>query len=316
MLRRLDLLITQARRQSENEEFTDTTGIGDDEIIQYCNDAQTQMQAAISNVYAEVFQTETTINAVPRQEAYDIPSDALLGNRVDLVEYTNNGNERDYYILKQGRISERFSGINASTPAFYIRRSGQLLLQPIPDDGIGKIRLTYQKRLPTLDIRRAKVGSVTLDNVGNTITSLTFDTTQTIDESVLEEQGFITIVDKNGNIKMKSIPVDDVDAGSGTVTVEAGFTFEEGETIEVGDYAVSGEDATTHSQLQPICERYIIQYMVWKILKRDSSNDALEASQELQALQSSIVESFSQPDSDVDYVSILDPQFIRFETEL
>ena len=316
MLKNISLLITQARRATENTDFTDTTGISDEEFLQYANDAQAELQGLISSTNADIFQAETIIDVVIRQEAYDIPSDAFLENRIDLVEYTDGSLNR-FRQIKQGRLPERISSVQASTPSFYIRRSGQILLQPAPDTSAAKLRLTYQRRLATLDKRRGQIGAVTLDNSARTITDLTLDTssTTTIDKEALEEENFISIVDKNGIVKMDNIPIDTVDLSTGVVTVTSGFVFEEDETISVSDYALRGATSTTHSTLQKKCESYVLGYIGWKIFKRDSSNDAIEQSAELVKLQDSILRDYSNPDSDVDFVTILDSQFLTPEDD-
>lgn len=313
MIRRVDLLITSSRNETENTTVTDTTGIQDAEFLRYLNDAQVQAQTIISSVNANLFQVEATIPTVANQENYSIPWDSFIGNRIDLVEYSSSSSPNHYYELQKGTLPERMSGSGSTSPSFYIRRSGEILLQPRPTGSGALIRLTYQKRLARLDTRRGQVDSVTLDTVNRTITSLVLDSSQAIDQLELEEQGFITIVDLNGIQKMRRIPISGVDISTGIVTVEAGFVYEEGETIAVGNYALAGEDSTTHSSLPDICERYLMAYCNWKILKRDSSTDSMEASAELQSLQASIIDAFSETDTDVDRVTILDDQFLISE---
>lgn len=313
-MRNLQLLINQSRRATENVEFSDSTGIGNDEFIEYANNGQMSIQSKISNIHAEVFQSEEIVQITGGVEAYDIPSDAFLGNRIDMVEYSDDGG-RLYFQLKQGRLPERLSPITSGTPSFYIRRSGKILLQPAPEASNGMLRITYQKSLPRLELRQGKVGAVTLDTSARTITSLTLDTTTAIGETELKEQNYVTIVDKFGTIKMKNIPISDVSGTSGTVTVDAGFVYEVGETIAVGDYILRGGFSTTHSQLPDICERYLISYMNWKIFKRDSSTDSQEETQELVEIRNEILETFAEPDRDVDYVTILDDQYMVAEDD-
>lgn len=307
-MRYIGNIITRIRQISENEDFSDTSGISDDEILQYLNDAQVRIQSAISNTHPYVFQVEEELSTVANQEAYDIPWDAFLGNRIDLVEHTNGQDRSSYVVLKQGRMPERVSSRVYTHPSFYIRRAGQILLQPAPGTGNDLLRLTYQKRLPKVDIRRGTVGSVTLGS--NTITALTLNTTVLIDEAALEEDGYITIVDKDGNQKMRRIPVDDVDANSGVVTVSAGFTFEDGETIAVGDRVIRGSDSTTHSQLDDICEPFLLKYAKYQLDKRDSSTDIADSTQDLVDSLQSIVDSYSTPDGDIKFVPVIDNQYL------
>jgi hypothetical protein len=144
----------------------------------------------------------------------------------------------------------------------------------------------------------------------NSITSLVLDVDDTFFQDELVEENYISVVDKYGTIKMRRIPISAVSDTTGVVTIDAGFTFESGETIAVGDYVVRGYDNTTHPQLHDTCERYIIAYMVWKILKRDSSNDASSQETEMAAAIGDIISGYAQPDGDVSLVPILDGQFL------
>lgn len=310
-MRYTGLLLDQVRRSTENVEFTENSGIGNNELLEYINDAQVEIQSAISRTHPQVFQVEKIQNVVSNQEGYALPEDAFLGNMVDLVEYSHSGLLDGYFQLKQGRLPERVNGPVYTSPSFYIRRSGTLLLQPTPSDATGKLRITYQRTIPTIDLRRGKVSAVTL--TANSITSLTLDTTLEIDETILESEAYASIVDKDGNVQMRRIPISDIDVNTGIVTVTPGFTFDSGETISVGDWIVKGRDASSHSQLALVCERYLVQYVIWKILKRDSSGDSAEAAEELKMLQGSIVDSFSEPDGDVQSIPLTDDQYLRHD---
>lgn len=305
-MRRLDILITQSRRSTENLDFTTDAGIQDQEIIQYFNDAQDEMFGLILNLFPDMYQAEEIIDVVASQEGYDIPADAYVGQRIEKVEYSRNGQDRDYYILKKGDKRERLNGTSGN-PSFYIRQGNKILIQPKPEVG-GKLRVLYQRSIPTLDIRRAVVGSVTLG--ANTITNLTLDTTQNIDDVELVDNDYITIVNKFGVIKMKSIPITAIDTTTGVVTVDAGFTFEDGETITAGDYVLRGTNATTHSQLPNECENYLLEYTNTRLQMRDSSADANDLAMLVQKMEAGLKQTFAEPDGDVNQIPILDTQFL------
>lgn len=306
-MRRIELIINQSRRDTDNTEFSDTTGLSDDDFLQWANDGQERLQSLILGAVDSVFEDEKIIQCVAGQEAYDIPDDAFLSDRITMVEVSVSGSGRDYYELRQASRRERLSG-QTSVPSFYIRRNNQILLQPKPESSASLLRVTYQKRLPKLDKRRAKVASVSL--ASDTITSLTLDTTISIDRTQLLEEDYVTVADKDGVIKMKNIPVTDIDETTGVVTVDASFTFEDGETIAAGDYLLRGPRSTTHSQMDDNCERYLLAYMSWKAQHKDSNSDLFEQSEESKAMEADILASFSEPDADVDYVPILDGSFL------
>lgn len=306
MSRLVDYLINQARKESENTEFSDFSGIDDTEFIQYLNDAQHRLQSVIVAQHPSVFVTETTQNTERSVESYTLPTDCFLGNKVTSVEFTSSGNDDDYYFLDAASIRQRTPGVEGS-PSDYIRRSGAILLSPIPDTANAKIRLNYVKRINELDKRRGSVASSVVS--GTSITSLIADVvTDSLDTESLDEHNYICIVDRNGSIKMKNIEVDTFNPGTGEISITSGFTFEDGESISVGDYIVGGQDTSTHSELSRTCERYLIKYCVWKILKRDSSVDYAEAQTELLAMESDIIASFSDIDDDVTFIPRLDTE--------
>jgi len=305
-VRRVELLIDQCRRSTDNQDFTDTTGIQDEEFLQYLNDAQERLQALILQQHPDQFLVETEIPSVAQQEAYTLPQDAYISSRVKEVWYSHSGNPNNYYRLKKGALAERVDGIS-SEPCFYLRRNNKLLLQPRPQSSGGLLRVLYQQRLPKLDKRRAVVSAVTL--TGNEITSLTFDPTENIDDEALLEEGYISIVDKYGNVQMRFIPVTAIDTTTGVVTIEPGFEFEDGEEIEVGDYALRGTFSSSHSQLPETTERYLLKYGQWVVLKRDSNDESQESNQELKEMEAEIVSSFADPDDSVPLIPITDDQW-------
>lgn len=311
MLRRIDLLIGDARRETDNVIFTDETGIQDSEFLRWANSAQTRILSLIQQAHPDLFQRSTVIPAVQNQEQYDIPAKTFLGTRIQMLEYSRTGQDRDYYPLKKGNLHERVNGPSGD-PAFYIRFSKKFLVQPKPQN-TGSFRAITQLALPRLDTRRATVLSSTLDTVTNTITTLNFDPSLDIDSENIQNEGYICLVDKDGNLLMEAIPVDSVDTTTGLVTVHAGFTFQTGETAPAGSFAVLGQYSSTTSELPEVAERYIVDFMIWKLEKRDSNTVSQEINQELMAMEQEIVDSFALPDDDVSYVAVLDPQYLDYD---
>jgi len=307
-MRRLDLLISEARQETDNSLFTDETGIQDSEFIRWANSGQSKIISLIQRAHPDLFQRENEIAGVQGQEEYSLPAKTFLGTRVQQIEYSRTGLKRDYYLLKKGSLKERVNG-PVGSPSFYIRFSGKFLVQPSPET-TGKFRVVTQLALPRIDIKRATVSSAVLNTGNNTITSLTLDTTLNIDASEIISEGYICIVDKDGNILMEGIPVDDVNTTTGVVTIHTGFTFTTGETIPSGSFVVLGNYSSTHSSLPDIAERYLVEFMIWKVEKRDSNNSSTEANQELDLIAADIVDSFSEADEDVSYVPILDSQYM------
>lgn len=308
-MRRVDLLITQSRRATENQEFTATAGIQDEEFLQYLNDGQEEIHSILQQTFPSILTTYKEQTAVQGQEAYSVPRDLYLGTRIDQIEYSPSGVSTDYYLIKKGQLKERLN-VQAGNPAFYIRRGDEILMQPKPQQA-GKIRWSYQKAIPKLDVRRGTVLSVVL--TGSAITSLFLDPSVVIDSDPILELGFLTVVDKNGVVKMRSIPVTAINTTTGEVTVEPGFTFESGETIAADDYVCAGEFSSTTSELPDVCEKYLLEYCNVRILMRDSSTDASSVGQILAKVQETLRLAYAEPDGDPDRVTLLDVQFLGVE---
>lgn len=309
-MRYLKYLIQQVRAETENEEVSDFVGIQDQEFIQYFNDAQARIQSRIIAQHPSVFVEEVIIDIVSGQEAYNLPSDAYLGNKVSNVEYSFTGKEEDFYALEEASLKRRSSGIEGS-PSRYIRKSGKLLLAPVPSQG--KIKINYIRRVKELDLRRGAVRYPISDlsSGANLIFNSTLFTTDTTgssnastEKSSLEKNEYICVVDKDGITKMKNIPLTgfstSLEGGTSEIVLQLGsHTPEAGESISAGDYVVGGKDTSTHSSLPTELERYLIAYCSWKILKRDSSVDSQEAVQELIQMEQDIIAGYAAISDDI-----------------
>lgn len=305
-MKRSDQLITRVRKMTQNVTFTDDSGIQDDEILQGLNDGQERIFSLILDEHSSLFQKEKEIDAVANQANYSLPNDVYLGTRIERVEYSNSGNPQQYYPLRQVELWER-DQFETGLPYLYVRRSGEILIQPTPRSP-GKLRVTYQKKIPKLDKRRAKVLAVTLSGSG--ITSLTLDTTLEIDSDSLVDEGYFTVVDKDGAVQMQAIPVDSINTTSGVVAVSSGFTFEDGETISIGDWLCMGKFSSTHSLLDDICEKYMLAYAKWEVFKIDSNSDSQERALELSQIEQQIVGSYSEADHDIDRIPLISSDFL------
>tara|TARA_B100000902_G_scaffold398608_1_gene466012 strand:+ start:180 stop:1097 length:918 start_codon:yes stop_codon:yes gene_type:complete len=294
-MRNITKIIDQVRRQTENEEVSEFTGIQDSEFIQYLNDAQYHLQAAIVHNHPNVFIAEKIIDAVSDQEKYDLPSDCFLGNKVHNVEYSTSGSEEDFYVLQQDTLKSRASGITGY-PARYIRRSGHILLAPEPQSG-GKIRINYVKRLKELTTRKGKVSTEGTSSTSANFTINLDNSTFNTDFDSIDGAEFYSIVDSKGNILLENI--ERVNSDINTITCKPTSTAV---TIPAGSFIVDGENTSSHSELDISVERFLIAYAAWKILKRDSSVDSSEAMAELQLMQQEIVKSYALITDDVTFI--------------
>ncbi len=302
-MKRVDQLITEARRDTGNTESTSDSGVQDSTFIRALNDAQDRIHSAILLQNPKILKKEKIITAVAEQEAYDLPVDVFGTTRIEKVEYSRTGNTADYYQLDNGETEDRKNG-QSGAPSMFIRDSERILIQPKPAGG-GSFRLSYEKVLPRLDVRRGTVLTVVLTT--DEITSLVLDPSDitTDDIEALNDAEYICVVSKRGVIKMQGIPIVEVNSSTGEVTVEA-FTFEAGETIAVGDYVVAGQFATTNCQLPDLAEQYLLSFTKWRVQKKDSSNDSTEEKGEVDEIAASIIATYSRADKTVHGIPIVD----------
>lgn len=308
-MRTVEQLIQASRRATGNLDFSENAGVADEEFLQALNDGQEEIHALINLNFPTILMAVKIQQIFANVDSYAIPSDCYMGTRLDYLEYSPSGLSSDYYPIRKGSVKERING-QSGNPAYYIRQGSSVIMQPPPQNG-GYLRMTYQKAIPVLDKKRGQVAAVSLGT--STINSLTLDTTTELDAAGLEEQNFITIVDKNGLVKMRYIPIDGVDQSTGVVTVSSGFVFEAGETIDVGDSAVRGKYSSTHSQLPDICEKYLLEYCNMRIFVRDSSTDQAEIAVLMQKIEATLKQAFAEPDNDPDRIPIIDPSFLGYE---
>lgn len=298
-MRYVSHLIDDVRASTENNDFSDTIGIKDSEFLRFLNDGQFRIQNLIVQQHPSVFLTEYTTSVVGSQEAYSLPHNIYMGNKVTQVEFNSNSSGQQYfYPLKPGSLFERNSG-SKGHPVKYIRKSGQILLVPVPQSSVGQLKINYVHKLPKLDLRRGSVASVTLTS--DAISSLFLNvSTDAVDTTELAKFTRVSIVDEEGNVKMPNIKVTNVDGSTGEVTVDPAFTFQSGETIEVGDYIVGGNYSSTHSQLDDMVERYLIAYATLKIFQRDSNITDLPVQQNiLLAMEDEIIAAYQEISDDI-----------------
>lgn len=297
--RRVDYLITDTRLSTENQDFSDTIGIKDSEFLRYINDAQVRVHGKIIKQHPSVFVAEKVENIVGNQESYTLPSDIYAGNKITMVEYSPTSSDNDYYVLQYDSIRNRDKG-SMGDPVYYMRKSGTVMLKPVPTSSRGKLRISYIRKIPRLDTIRGVVATATLDSGTNTITTLELNvSTEVVDSNELNKFTRMSIVDEEGEVQMQNIKYTNVNSSTGVVTVDPSFTYTTGETISVGDNVVAGSYSSTHSELDDLVERYLIEYATMKILQRDSSSDLTSQFSILQSMEQDIIDSYAELTDDI-----------------
>lgn len=289
-------LILSVRRQTSTTGTSETSGISDNEFVDYFNDAQERLQSRLTSKYSNIFTKEYEFSPVANQEEYSFPSDAYAVNRIWLLEFSSTGNPEDYYNLKRRSFSNR-QAVYSNYPTFYILKGNKILVNPIVNTSTGSFRLTYEAQARKLDIARGTILST--DNDGTDYTTITLDPEANIDDDFFASADYISFVGILGEPTEQMGPtVASYDSSSRIVTLNSGFSIAD-DTLTAGMRIVGGMLSTTHTTLPDICQRYLKSYVAWKIQRRDSNiSDASPQERELQALEDDIEEMFAANDRD------------------
>jgi len=295
-MRNIKYILQDIREATENQDVSSFIGISDRELLRIVNESQQKLQAEIVKKSPKVFTSEK-VYVVDGSKSYDLPYNCFLGNKVTDVKYRQSATGSMEYKLHQDYVTNNeYTG--RGYPETYIRQNGKLIIQPQPVTG--NMRVTYVKRVPKLDLKRAVVSAVTLDTSTKTITSLSADIlTEEFDTASLNRDEFLTVVDSLGNIKMANIRFTNLSTTDGLISISPDHSFEEGETIDVGDTIVSGRYSSTHSQFDESIERYIQAYAEMIVFKRDGSTEVNLQAEVVASMQSEIVDSYAQITDDI-----------------
>lgn len=316
-MRRIDLLIESARERSKNSDYSVdsttgvvTSGISDDQFIEWANDAQDHLQAMILDAYPEEFIETSTITLTSGTAEYTIPDRVFINNKIISVQYSHSGNVADYERLDQLKPRDRRSV--SGYPYGYIRRGNSIILVDIPNRSGALLRVEYYRELDDLDIRRAKVSGTPS---GATITLLgpTGSAASTVEELKISDAEQICIVDGLGNVLLYNGVVSTstpYNTATNVLTLAANVStyLVSGYTLAnlADKFVVLRSYSSTHSALPDNCERYIRTYMQKRALTVDESNTSVEEDVELKSIELDIIKSFAENSRDIEWFPILD----------
>lgn len=304
-------LVTESRRDTNN---TDTTGISSEDFLRYMNYAQDRIFGLILQTNPHSFQEEIEIDLVANQEEYTINENVYLGERVVQVEYSPTGETRDYYKIYEVGLLNRNS-YPGSDVMNYIRRSGKLLLRPPPNDATGTLRVTFERDLDNLDLRRGRING-TPSGATIDLTSSSFGAPSTTDEALFTEDAYICVCDAFGTPKLYNGVISSYNAGTDVITLKANVSTYLVSGVALADladcYLTIGKYTTTHSKLKDPAERYLTAYANWKILGRDAATKAKSESfeTEVNLIEQELVRSYQEADKDEDQITIVNDELL------
>lgn len=290
-MRRLEFLITEVRNSTDNK---DINGVSTPEIVSYFNAAQRYIETLIfkNNPYADLFKERIEIPG-NTTGIFSIPADCYSVNSISLIEGRFGGNTEN-----NGGYT-RIRPIAESEFAYmfgYVIRNGQVLISGLNAvQQLNSLRITYFKRLPTLDVRQAKVQSI----VPNT--SITLASTPTDLYSMADA---VSTVDIYGDQVVPGIYFTNTSGATLTTATTAG--------VDNTQWVVSGADACNRSELPDSCESYLLDYVRQRIYTRNNYEDAQKQMYFTEQQKQEVISIFSKNKKDEDSVPVTDTEFLRF----
>lgn len=289
-MRRLEFLMNRVRYETDNK---DANGITNAEIVNYFNDAQRYITSLIFKVnpYADLFKSQVEI-AANSTGVYDIPEDCFSSNSISMVEakWSDSANNQGYTRIKPVNESEAVYMFG-----YYIRNNQVVITGDVPNTNFTYVRITYFRRLKTVDVRQAKVSAVTPG------VSITLSTTPT-DLYILSD--YASAVDINGDQVKSAIYFTNTSGSSLTTTNTTGIT--------TSHYIVAGKDSCNKSELPEECETYLVDYVKQRIYTRNNYEDAGKQSYFTEQQKEDIIAIFSKNKKDDDILPITDIGFLTF----
>lgn len=283
----MDFLVSQVRNSTDNK---DINGIATSEIVGYFNDAQKYITTLIfkNNPYADLFKVQVTYPA-NSTGVYTIPDDCYSTNAVSMVELLTNylSNINEGYTRIKPVMESEFAYIGG-----YTIRNNTLC---ISGNNQFPVRLTYFKRLPTLDVRQSKVSSVTPSTSIEMVTAPT-------DLYIMDDH--CSTVDAQGDQVVANIYFTNTSGATLLTTNTVGVT--------TSQYIVAGANATNKSQLPDECEPYMLEYVRQKIYTRNNYDDANKQMYFTEQRQNEIISIFSKNKKDDDTIPVTDFEFLLF----
>lgn len=305
--------ITDVKADANNQDSFGASSVPTSDILRFLNYAQESIQATITATNPMTFVTERIIPVLVGVSEYGIPDRVFQGERLVNVEFSRNGQLRDYYKLEEQSLSLRSSEPGNFT-SFYTRRSGKILL----DGGVltsgGTLRVNYERQLDSLDIRR---GTITASTVAaGSVTSITLDIAND-DAAALATAQFLCVNDLYGNVLAYNIPISAYNSTTGVVTIRGGtFALQAGETVPVGAFVTIGAYTTTHSKLTDLCERFLVLHATYATIGRDNAakGRAAYVKDLLDQAQADIEKAFQTPDKDDHHIQIENDELMFWPT--
>lgn len=302
-MRKVEQIIDIARKLSQNTRYDSTSGVPQDVFVQFLNNAQSSLVMEVQNLKSKYFLKQVIVQAVPKQEKYDFPSDCYM-NHIDTIQWTDNSSGTYWTTLYKTTTKEKITLQPGYPFAYVLKEDGYYLNPPIIK---GSLYVSYMRYPKKLAKKSGKVSARTI--AGTSLTALTIDPTDaTFDPTEVNGDNFLCVVDKFGALKASNILYDSVNATTGVFTLSS---FDLGsDTFAVGDYVIVGKNTVNVPEWPEICEGYLIKHMVYEAKMGDSSAWTAQAIGDMSQYFQKLSGSFATLSDDISPVPITNLDYI------
>lgn len=312
---RADHIIRSARSRSGNRNFGRNQGVQQRDFVQYLNDAQARIYNLILQTRSSLYQKQAYANTTANSPYVTLPTDDIyLGHNVVAALYSHNGNPINYSPLELRTVRQEVSV--AGYPNSYFLLDGQLVLSPYPSSGqTNAIKVTYQKIIPNLDVRRSALTSVS--NTQATIVDNNTLLDETEDDLVGGWVDYVSVVTATGTQLATGIRVTGYVVATKVISWNA--TPAQAAAINAstdGIYLVFGKNATTNSLLPEVAERYLTEYTVLRAQVGDGNKESVDTSPILIAIEKEIVDAIEELEEDIFTIPIVDRSMMNYADDI
>ncbi len=291
------LIISECRKETGEEDYSEDNGVPQSTALVALNDAQEYCQGIIYDHYPRFFDAESVISSVASSPTYSLPANTYLGGAILGVFFSPDGQLKNYYEL--GGKTPRFRTGEVSLPTKWIPSGpSSFSVDPAPPTSSGLIKVIHGKSLDTLDLRRGKIKlDGTKDGGMTNYVSLELDPTDsTLDEDTLAENEFICVNDPSGNVTYYNIPYDYATGYNSSTKV---LTFSSSQPVSAGSISVNsfitcGKYTTTHSKLDKICLPILRAFLNRKFYMTKSSTDVEGEKENIEVFTGRIIKAYQK----------------------
>ena len=256
------------------------------------------MTKEVINSKTKYFLERYVVPVVDGQETYDLPPQLILQG-IDTIEWSQ---DQTYWTYLEKCISKDQQTSMTGYPFGYVLNRRKMIVTPFIQ--YGYLRFNYNKRPKRLEKRSAKVVSTT----GTPITAITLDPAfGGDDQSYINEFSSISVVDRDGLVKVESVPI--TSCGSNSIVVPS-YTLQAGQSISAGDFILAGGYSTNQPDFDDLVESFLILHATYQAKYGDSSQWTAATLDDVKVQAKQIIDAFGSLSEDVNHIPIINQDFL------